>query len=85
MAGKLVLLLALACVLAANAAPSTPFQQWLANKSSASAKVQSDYEEVEKLKTCLAEVAYRNCEPLQSTADDSAVVRGYTEYVHCAL
>lgn len=83
MAGKLVLLLALACVLAANAAPSTPFQQWLKSQSSGSAKVQSDYEEVEKLKTCLAEVVYRNCQPLQYAAGSAVdVVRGHTEYVH---
>lgn len=77
MAGKrIVLLLALACVLAVNAAPATHFQKWLSNQSSA--KVQAD-EDVDLLKTCLTEVAYRNCQPLQTTADGSAVTRGYTE------
>jgi len=60
MAGKrLVLVLALACLLAVNAAESGSFIKWLDGK--VSAKTQSAYEEIETTSTCLQQIAHRNC------------------------
>lgn len=81
---RMVLLLALASVLAVNAAntqPSAPssgsFVEWLATQSSTDAKTASSYyEEVEKETVCLKVTNFDNCQPLN--ADGS---RFWSEYV----
>lgn len=81
---RVVLLLALASLLAVNAAttqPSAPssgsFVEWLATQSSTDAKTASSYyEEVEKVSACLKTTTFGNCRPLK---DDGA--RFYIEYV----
>jgi len=71
---RMVLLLALASLLAVNAAttqPSSPssgsFVEWLATQSSTDAKTASSYyEEVEKESACLKTISIGNCRPLNA-------------------